>query len=55
VALRLTKRLLGESASNTFDEQLAADYQAQLLLFDLPRTREALATLAAGMTRKQGR
>jgi enoyl-CoA hydratase/carnithine racemase len=46
-ALRLTKRLLAESADNSWDAQLAAEYRAQLLLFGLPVTRASLAALAA--------
>jgi enoyl-CoA hydratase/carnithine racemase len=49
-ALRLTKRLLAESADNSFDDQLAAEYRAQLLLFGLPETRASLAALAAQVT-----
>lgn len=49
-AQRLTKRLLSESADNSFDAQLAAEYRAQLLLFGLPETSTSLAALAAQVT-----
>jgi enoyl-CoA hydratase/carnithine racemase len=51
-ALRLTKRLLAESAENSLDAQLAAEYRAQLLLFGLPETRASLAALAAQVSGK---
>jgi enoyl-CoA hydratase/carnithine racemase len=53
-ALRLTKRLLTESAGNGWEAQLAAEYRAQALLFGLPETRASLAALAARIGRGTG-
>lgn len=57
VAVQATKRLLHRSSANDLDRQLESEYQAQLMLFDLPETRSnirALRDRVGGRSRADG-
>ncbi len=55
IALRLTKSLLWASTENRFDDQLRAEYAAQVLLFELPETQKIVGDFAARLANRPPR